>query len=657
VARALGVHEAGDRPLVELLVTVVAERHLLLVLDNCEHLLPAMPLVGELLTSGPQLTVLATSRARLRLRGEREFPVPPLALPANGDGPLPLAGLAGVAAVRLFVERAQAVQRHFSLTSEEAPMVAEICRRLEGFPLAIELAAAHVKILPPAALLARLDRRLPMLTGGARDAPQRHGTMRDAIAWSYDLLSADEQALFRQLAVFAGGFTLAAAEWVSGVPSPPAVLDVITSLVEKSLLRRSDGIGGEPRFEMLETIREFGVEQLVAQGERASAQQRHADYFLRFAHEADRRLRGREQLVQLARLEAERDNLRAALAWGLASPDRAEIALRLVVALQWFWFLRDHFSEGRRWLEQALAQPATEDSLPARVRALAAVGLLANHQDDYPAARARLQESVDLARRIGDAHGLAYALVVLGWGDVFHTHSSDLHPLVEESVALFRETGDRWGLATALCTLGMIAIGTGQLDAADAPFAESLAVCRELGDTWGLARALHYSGELARSRRRDELARSLYEECISLYRELDHRGAASIVQHNLGYVSAHLGDARRGLACFAAALAEQVSTRDRSNNGLCHCLAGIAGMAALLGHPEQAARLFGAVDTQFEHIGAAVWPTDRVDYDRNLATARAQLGDEAFAAAYTAGRAMLLNQAIAEALDLAGNAA
>jgi excisionase family DNA binding protein len=647
IAKSVGVRETAARPLAEVLVTSLHDKHMLLVLDNFEQIIEAGPLVSELLGSCPRLKALVTSRARLRLSGEHDVPLSPLSIPASEDD-LSVREVAQADGVRLFVARARAVDPTFTLTEQNAVAVAGVCRRLDGLPLALELAAARVAVLPPDALLARLDRRLPLLSDGPRDLPLRQRTMRDAIAWSYDLLDASEQSLFRQLAVFANGCTLDAAARVSRLEET-TVVRIMASLIDKSLLRRTMGADAEPRFEMLETIREFGLEQLQAHEELDNICQRHAELFLVFAEDADQRLRGPEQVRQLTRLESEQDNLRAALAWSLTAPHRASIALRLVGALHWYWFLRDHYSEGRRWLEAAPTDVEAEVSAPARVRALAAEALLAIHQDDYRVARARLLQSIALGRAAGDLGGVAYALLVQVWGDVFHAQPADLFPLVRESVTLYRVIGDRWGLATALCTLGMAAIATGQPDAAGAPFAESLALARELGDTWGLARTLHYSGELARSHGDDEQARSLYEESLSLYRELDHRGAASIVQNNLGYVAAHLGDAKRGLACCADALAEQVRNRDRSDDGLCHCLAGVAGMAALLGHPMEAAHLFGAVDALFERIGASLWPTDRVDYERNVAEARAQLDDEAFNAAYLVGRRMSLEQAIAEA--------
>jgi predicted ATPase/DNA-binding SARP family transcriptional activator len=653
VAEALGVRNEVEGSLLSAVVRRIGQAELLLVLDNFEHVAAAATVVARLLAACPSLTVLVTSRAPLHLGGEHMVAVPPLALP--GAQRPSVAALARSDAVTLFVQRASAARADFALTEQNALTVARLCAQLDGLPLAIELAAARVRVLSPPAILARLDQRLDLLAGGPRDAPVRLRTMRHAIGWSYELLTPQEQTLFRRLAVFTGGFMLEAAAAVGGAggtASAQGVLELISSLVDKSLLRPAEGTDVEPRFGMLETIREYGVEQLAAHGERDDAQRRHAAFFLSFAEAAERKLRSRDQVTQLALLEAEHDNLRAALAWSLEAPERADIALRLVAALHWFWYLRDHYSEGRRRLEEVLALPATAERTPARVKALAGAGLLAIHPfRDYTAARAWLEQSITLARALGDTVGLAYALHVLGWAELLQADHGELRPAIEESVALFRKAGDRWGLATALCTLGMAIIVTQEPSAATAVLAEGLALSRELGDTWGLARALHYSGEVARFRGDDERARALYEESLALYHQLEHRGAAAIVLHNLGYVAQHQGSPQRALVCFAEALAEHITHGDRQNIG--HCLGGIAGMAALLGQPEQAARLFGAADMLFLRIGTSIWPVDKVEYDSNLEAVRARLGENAFAAAVAAGRALPLEQAIAEARAVA----
>ncbi len=679
IAKATGVHESSGRSLPEQLAVSLAEKELLLVLDNFEQLVEAGPFLSGLLAACPGLTALVTSRARLRLSGEHHVLLSPLAIPQPGQT-LSVRDLADIASVRLFVERARALDARFALTQENAATVAEVCQRLEGLPLAIELAAARGSVLPPAALLARLDARLPLLTDGPRDLPARLRTMRDAITWSHDLLAPAEQALFRHLAVFAGGFTLDAAEDVGGEggkggggeaghatpaldaasapegavpppsppsPLPPSTLDLIGSLVDTSLLRRAEGSDGEPRFEMLETIREYGLEQLQAQGELETTRERHASRFLAFSEEAEQKLRGPHQAAWLERLEAEHDNLRAALAWSLEAPDRADTALRLAEALHWFWYLRGHYHEGWQWLEAVLAKSAATERTMARAKALAGAGVLAFPQSAFVAARSRLRESIAIGRELGRPATVAYALHFLAMGDLPHTESAELHERAAESVALFREAGDRWGLAMALRGLGMVALVTRQFDQADAPFAESLALTRELGDAWCLARVLHYAGELARSRGDDERARALYEESLTLYRKLDLRNPAAIVLYNLGHIAEHQGNAELGLTYFTEALHRHVEHDNHLNIG--HCLGGIAGMATSLERPTSAARLFGATDALFARIGASMWPVDKVDDDRHRASARAGLGEDAFATAYAAGQALPLEQAIAEA--------
>lgn len=350
IAGALGVREAAGQPPAERLKARLRDKQLLLLLDNCEHLLPAAPLVADLLAAAPGLRVLATSRAPLRLSGEREFAAPPLALP-DAERPPPPEELREYAAVRLFAARAEAAQPDFRVTGENAAAVAAICRRLDGLPLALELAAARVKMLAPAALLARLDDRLALLTGGARDLPRRQQTLRGTLEWSHDLLAPHERALFARLATFAGGWTLAAAEAVAAGDAPAAaVLDGLTALVDQGLVQRIAGADGAPRFTMLETIRGYAAERLAASGEGETVRARHADHYLALAEAAEPHLKAAREGAWLARLAADQDNLRAALAWLLARGAGARAA-RLAVALWYFWWVRGDLSEGRRWLD------------------------------------------------------------------------------------------------------------------------------------------------------------------------------------------------------------------------------------------------------------------------------------------------------------------
>jgi DNA-binding CsgD family transcriptional regulator/tetratricopeptide (TPR) repeat protein len=453
----------------------------------------------------------------------------------------------------------------------------------------------------------------------------------------------------------------------------PDTLDSLSSLVDQSLLLRTGGDGTEPRFVMLETIREFGLERLRASGEEEAIRARHAGVFAALAEATEPQLRGREQAAHLDRLDAEHDNLRAALGWLLGTPDGAERALALAGSLHWFWYLRGHFSEGRRWLAAALAATSPADApaatpaaasaadqvaaapaattradSPARAKALVGVGLLASRQDDYATARAALREAIAIARRLDDLSGLAHALHFLAMGRLLHDDYLEMAALVADGVAAFRRSGDRWGLATALHALGMTALVTLRIDEAEAPFAESRRLYQALGDEWGMARVLHYAGEAARQRGAFAVARERYERALALYGRLGHHFSAAIVLHNLGYVAQHQGNVRDGLAFFADGLRRHVEHGDRVN--IAHCLGGVAGMRGRLGEPARAARGFGAAAALLDAVGVAVWPIDRPDYERNLAHARASLNAADFAAAWEAGQAMPLAEAIAEAL-------
>jgi predicted ATPase/class 3 adenylate cyclase len=443
IAKTLRVQEAVDRPIPDSLKDYLHDRRLLLVLDNFEHVLAAAVQVADLLSACPRVKALVTSRAALHLRGERQFPVPPLALPDRSRRE-PLDQLMRYEAIQLFVQRAQAAKPEFAGSDQNAHAIAEICHRLDGLPLALELAAARVNVFPPDALLERLDRRLSVLTSGPRDLPARQQTLRHAIAWSYDLLSPDEQMLFRRLGVFAGGCTPTAAGAVvgGGEPDPAlAVIDGIASLVDKSLLRQEDR-AGELCFRMLETIREYALECLSATGEAERLQQAHAAYYLAFAERAEPGLLGGwRQAEWLDRLTEDQDNLRAALAW-FARHGPAEDGLRLAAALRRFWRARGNLTEGREHMAALLALPAAEPRGRARAKALHAAGLFASGQGDYVEARRSLEESLDIYRRLGDAHGIGWALVALGILARYEGDHVAAKSRLEESLALVTQVGD-----------------------------------------------------------------------------------------------------------------------------------------------------------------------------------------------------------------------
>ncbi len=692
IARRLGAKEVSGQPLSDTLKNYLQGKELLLVLDNFEQIIPAAPLVGDLIDACPELKVLVSSRTALALYGEHQFPVPPLALP-DPQAPATLDALKQYEAIDLFVQRARALKPDFNLTAETAPVVAEICRRLDGLPLAIELAAVRSKALAPAAILARLGNRLALLTGGAADHTPRQQTLRGAIAWSDDLLDPAEKTLFRRMAVFVRGATLDAVEAICRLPdardAPGAdALAGVTSLLDKSLLRDTDPVGGERRYSMLWTIREYAEEQLAVSGEAATIREQHARYYLALVEAAEPHLRSAGRDVWLARLDQEHDNLQAALAWGLAEPERVDLALRMAGALHWFWYFRGYLSEGRDWIERALAAAGGARRTAAGAKALDAAGRLALLQDDYAVMRPRLEESVAVWREVGDAGGLAYALANLGIATAYRNReiSAGGHLLIEEAVEQFRASGDQWGLAFALDLMGDV---TGLLGGDDLTVAlckeESLAVYRELDDQWGIATELSELGQLALRQgdydtartqleeavaleqvagdrwfaahsirslgdvawHQGDLARAqaLYTESLALYRELGDTLRASAALRNLGHIARDQGDYSEAGILFRRSLRLVHDLGNEQTVAL--CLAALAGVAAAQGRHERAARLFGAADALREASRGLLPAPDLAAAERGQAAARAALGDAAFALAWDEGRALTVAEAVA----------
>jgi predicted ATPase/transcriptional regulator with XRE-family HTH domain len=665
IAQALTVQPSGAQPLSESLRAHLQSRRLLLLLDNCEQVAKAAPEVAALLAACPSLCVLATSRAPLRLRGERVFRVDPLALP--GTAPLPpLEALAQYEAVQLFLARAQEVEPAFTLTPENAATVAQICIRLDGLPLALELAAARVRLLDPAALLTRLSKCLPLLTGGARDLPARQQTMRATIAWSYDLLRPAEQSLFRRLAVFAGGWTLEAAEAV-GADGAGEVLDRLDALLSQSLLRREAQAGSESRYTMLETIREYALERLEESGATAQARQVHATYFLALAEEAEPALRGPEQARWQQRLEQEHDNIRAVLAWTLAQTNGTGgalpiqgthsmleprvLGLRLAGALEYFWTWRGHATEGRRWLETLLAG---SDAVPLQVRARACttLGTLAWARSDYAMAEAQHAQALALYRTLDDRRGMARALVNLGAVATYQGDEERARALCEESLALYRALGDSIGIALALNNLAVRALHRADYARATALLEESLALCRQRGDTLNAAIALTNLADAARRQGAHAQAVALYEESLALYESIGDQMFRRQTLTELAGALQALGQHDQALALYRESLADyQTGGSPRS---AAYALEGIALVYSAQGQPEQTARLFGAAAALRATLGIPLTAPNHLQYDPALATTRAALGEESFALAWAAGQALSLEQAIAEALQATG---
>jgi predicted ATPase/DNA-binding SARP family transcriptional activator len=606
VAQTLGVQDGGGRPLLDGLALHLKGKRVLLVLDNFEQVLDAASWVAALLRECPWLKVLVTSRAVLHVYGEHDFAVPPLMLPAQKPLP-PIHQLMQYEGIRLFIERAQAANAAFALNEANASAVAEICHRVDGLPLAIELAAARVRLLSPEAMLRRLERRLPILQGGARDLPARQRTLRDTIAWSHDLLTEEEQWLYRSLTVFVGGCTLEAAEAVCRPESGPPidVLETAGALVDKSLLRQVEGVDGELRLEMLETIREFGQEQLELIGEVGALRRRHAEYFRALVEQADPHFHGPRTATWLDRLEAEHDNLRAALAWSLEASD-ATLGLRLAV-LVWFWWLRGHLREGRRWLEAVLAA-SREVRTPLRVRALNGLGLLMYWLGDTETPV--LEENLTLARELGDQPGIAWALYSMARAASARGDYERTAALMEESLTRFRALDEVEGCALAHWHLGDVAVARGEHTRAAALIEQSLALGRRAGDLWVMAMALVLAADVARALGEYARAIAMLKESLGHYRAL------------------------------------------RAPWGICIVLSIMAGVSVDRGECERAARLFGAEHALRNAVGYVMGIRWRPVHERDLASARAALGDETFAATWATGEAMTREQAAEYALSI-----
>jgi predicted ATPase/DNA-binding CsgD family transcriptional regulator len=644
LAQALGLLEPEHTPLLEHLKSSLYGKHLLLLLDNFEQVVSAAPLVGELLLACPAVKALVTSRTGLRLHGEYEFPVAPLALPGLQERPDARA-LAQYAAVALFVQRASAIKPSFSLSDANASVVAAICTRLDGLPLAIELAAARIKLLPAEALLAQLQHRLAVLTGGPRDLPARQQALRSTLQWSYDLLTPHEQRLFRRFAVFAGGCQLAAAEAICTVVGDVtmSLLDGLASLLDNSLLSQVEHVGEEPRFVMLETIREYGLACLDASGETASVKAAHAGYYLALAEAAEPHLLSAEQGTWLKCLEQDHENLRAALGWSLERQDRLS-ALRLAAALWRFWWMRGYLSEGHRWLEQALAAPPVELDSPTaravRAKALGGAGILAYYQGDDQRASKYCQESLAAFRALGDRQGIAAALSGLALIARSKQAFDEARLLYEESLAILREQDDRWQLADTLFSLARLCTFQQDYRAAQTCCEESLTLFRTLGDQRNVALTLQFQGGLALLGGDYATAQQLVQEGLPTLRALGDRsgiGRAFFMQAELALAQ---GNAAQAQQLYTEALTSLHEVGDKI--WIPEVLQRLATAVASQGHVVWAARLLGAATALFKTLGTSPYPILRATYDYTVATTRATVGEDQFAAAWQEGQAMPL---------------
>jgi tetratricopeptide (TPR) repeat protein len=566
------------------------------------------------------------------------------------EHPPPLERLTQYEAVGLFVERARAVKPDFKVTNESAPAVAEICVRLDGLPLAIELAAARIKMLPPKAMLQRLTSRLKLLTGGARDLPERQRTLRATIEWSFALLDEGEQLLFARLAVFSGGRTLEAIEAICGAEGnlPVDAFEGVSSLLDKSLLRQEEGPNGEPRFVMLETVHEFAREKLQESAEAEEIKRVHAQYFLTLAEEAYPEFKGANQLQWLERLEVEHDNMRAALSW---ASERKEVvvALRLGGTLSWFWLVRGYHSEGRRWLEEAL--PMEGRVLPeVRAMALAGVGWLASQQGNLDRAQGACEEGLDLlAHQEREASEVKLSLLACsGWMAWEREEYEQAKQLLEESLALSREMSDTWWLATSLLNLALVPESRGDSERAIELYEESMDLFREQGDKQSLAFCLNNLAMVVYSQGDLGRAAQLTEESVALHRELGNRGSVSMGLCNLGWIALLQDDLGKAADLYRESLS--LSWDTGLNPLVQSALEGFACLAGAQGETERAAQLWGAAQTLHETKGI---PRD-IDFlaeaDARISAVRSGMGEKAWEEAWRKGHAMTLEEAVSYAL-------
>ncbi len=728
VATVLGIQESADRPVLDALVVYLRSRQVILIVDNCEHLIEACAdLANTVLRACPALRILATSREPLGIAGEITWVVPSLSL-ANPKERLPLDGFMRSEAIQLFVDRATAAQPSFRVTESNAVAISQICYRLDGIPLAIELAAARVAAFGVEQIARRLDESFRLLTAGHRTGLARQQTLRATLDWSHDLLTDAERVFLRRLSVFAGGFSIEAAEavcaedgsrfWVLGASPPSApksgtaspfqppgtqhrepgtqnpeplrrddVLDLLFRLVNRSLVIVEDR-DGVVRYRLLEMVRQYAAERLEESGEVAWLRERHLVFFVALAEEAEPRLTSANRGPWLARLAAEHDNLRAALAFGLADSRAAGLGLRLVGALTWYWNMKRLFVEGREWAERLLVANGPQAAARARAKALHALARLGRSQGDYAVARpsiseslaisrslgddastaaalhllgimvldqhgdvggarAAIQECVDIYRRIGDAWGLALALYSLG--DTFATESAvRARAVYFESVELCRELGDSWGMAFALTSLGRISLDEGDLVSARGFFEEGLAARRASGDRWLVAISLNSLALVERGEGNWEQATALCDEALTIAREVGSKSTIAWSLFNLGSVMSALGESDRATAYFAESLILEAALERPA--GVARILAGFAGVAADQGQHERAARLLGAVRGVVGANGQCLEPIEQTRYEQCIAATRNALGSAAFDRAWVQGRDLEFSAAVAYAL-------
>ncbi len=659
VASVLGVHEQPGQTLMGFLTDYLLSRHVLLVIDNCEHLISACAeFVGALLQQCPELRILVTSREMLGLTGELVWSVPPLSLPGQRPWTNPASAQDAVRhyseseSIRLFVNRAESISPDFRLTMENGAWVAEICRRLDGMPLAIELAAARVRSLSVQQIAGRLEDRFNLLTSGSRTAPPRQQTLAATLDWSYALLSEEEQKILQRLSIFSGGGTLEAAESICAGEGVEAgeLLDLLSRLADKSLVVVDRPEGGETRYRLLETIREYAREKLAESGEVEESKDRLLSYFVQWAEQVEPRLTSAEELEGLSQFEAEHDNLRAALEWSLMAANNADKGLRLATIAAIFWKLHGYHSEGRMRLTAALAQEGAQPRTLVRSQALFHAAILAFYQSDYSVSRALTEESLAICRALGTAgrEGTADALenlaeVASETGDYLTAAK-----LFEESLALFRELGYLKGIGENLKMIGWLAMRTGNYEQAEAMLEEALVVCRQAGNLHQIISALDGVAELAIRRERYARAHDLLQESLNLSRRLGEKWQMAIALGSLGWIALRQHDFKEMRDLLSESLVLRMETGDKG--GTAWCLEKLAEANSLQSRSQPAVIISGAAFALRARAGAMMDAVDRPDYERMISRLRTALGQETFKSAWAEGEGMLLESVVDYAL-------
>jgi len=659
VAVTLGVREQQGSRLVDELVNFLQRRQALLVFDNCEHLIEACAQLAEtLLQACPDLKILATSRESLSIPSEVVWTVPPLTLPAaqpwhdptsRGDA---LSVYQQSEAVQLFLARASAISTDFTITTDNGAWIAEICRRLDGIPLAIELAAARVRTLSVQQIAQRLDDRFRLLTGGSRTAPPRQQTLSSTLDWSYDLLSMKEQKVMQRLSVFAGGGTLEAAESICADEGVEAggVLDLLSHLVDKSLVVVDKPEGGETRYRLLETIRQYAGEKLVESGEADESKNRHLNYFVQLAEQAQLHLFRPGQFAWINRFEAEHDNIRAALEWSQVAAEGANTGLRLAATMGYFWRLHAYHTEGRMRISAALAQKGAQGPTIVRAQALHQVSVLAFFQSDYSAARALAEQGLAIAKKLGVAGRLevANALEVLAEVATEIGDYSTAAKFYEEALPLYREVGDLVGIGDTLKMLGWGAMRTGDYEQAESRLNEGLIVCRQSGDLRQISSALAGLGELAVRRGQYQRASDLLRESLNICEHSGEKWGIAIALGSLGWAALRQHDFVEMRKLLTESLDVRMETGDKG--GMAWCLEKLAEANSLQSRFQQSVIIFGAASALRATVGSVMDAVDRPDYERMISRLRIVLGKKAFEAAWTEGQGLTLEQAIDYAL-------